>query len=333
MIEVKGRQLVKKITRNCYFCKRILGKCYGNPKTEQLPDFRVREEHPFTSVGIDFAGPLYVRSDGNAMSKVYITLFTCGTSQAVHIELFPELSVESFMPCFRGFVSRRGVPSVIVSDKAKTFKSFSKNLTKLFKSEEVQSYLQQKRITWKFNLAKAPWWGGFYERLIKEIKLCLKKCVGRAKLSMDELNTVLIEIEGVLNCRPLTYFYSDELVEPLTSSHLLSGRRILQLPYISTQNEDRDYNSTAVSFQKRARYVESILKHYQKRWKKEYLVSLREHHRMSNDGKQIEIKEGDVVTVQDENLKNRVYWKVAKIVQLIVRRDNVIRGAKLLLPN
>ena len=102
----------------------------------------------------------------------------------------------------------------------------------------MQSYLAERRISWKFNLAKAPWWGGFYERLLALVKICLKKTIGTARLSYDELSTVITEIEGVLNSRPLTYMYPRDLEEPLTPSHLLMGRRLLQLPNEVTMKDN-----------------------------------------------------------------------------------------------
>ena len=201
---VQGRQLVKKIIRRCVLCKRIQGASYGTPKQGPLPEFSVKEEDAFSSIGIDFAGPLFVREPSGESKKAYVALFTCGTSRTVH-ELVPDLTAETFLLCFRRFVSRRGTPRLVVTDNAKTFKAFSKTLIKIFKTAEIQAFLARKRITWKFNVAKAAWWGGFYERLIKGVKLCLKKCVGTARISSDELHTVLVEIKGVLNSRPLTY--------------------------------------------------------------------------------------------------------------------------------
>ena len=72
--------------------------------------------------------------------------------------------------------------------------------------------------------------GGGFERMIKSTKRCLKKTLGRARLTYEELLTVLTEVECILNSRPLTYLYPDDLEEPLTPSHLISGRRLLSLP-------------------------------------------------------------------------------------------------------
>jgi hypothetical protein len=73
-------------------------------------------------------------------------------------------------------------------------------------------------ITWKFILEKAPWWGGYYERMVKLVKQSLRKVLGRAQLRYEEFMTVPTEIEGVLNSRPITYVYPDLTEEPLTPS-------------------------------------------------------------------------------------------------------------------
>ena len=130
----------------------------------------------------------------------------------------------------RRFIGRRGLPKLIVSDNAKTFQASEKTLVSLFELEDVQEHLSNKGIRWQFNLAKAPWWGGFFERLVKQVKSCLKKTLGRSKLSFDELTTILVEGEAVLHSRRLTYLYSDDVEEPPTPWHLVIGQRLLTLP-------------------------------------------------------------------------------------------------------
>ena len=202
----------------------------------------------------------------------------------------------------------------------KSFKSASKKLIALFKSAKVQAYLTEKRIKWKYNLAKEPWWGGFYERLVKSVKSCLKKCVGRASLSFDELHTTPVEIEGVLNSRPVTYLYSDDLEEPLTPSHLILGRRILKLPeFEEDEEDDKDFDDNPDTALRRLRYFSNVLKHYWQRWKAEYLVDLREFHKMrkGQKGLPVDIKEGDIVSVQDEGRRNQILWKLSRVAKLI----------------
>ena len=89
--------------------------------------------------------------------------------------------------------------------------------------------MEDKGVTWEFIVEKAPWHGGFWDRLVRSVKRCLKKLMGRASLSFEEMRTLLIEIEGTLNNRPpLTYIYDDEqgVACPLTPSMLIYGRII-----------------------------------------------------------------------------------------------------------
>ena len=94
---------------------------------------------------------------------------------------------------------------LITSDNANTFKAADKALKKLYNHPEVANELSSKMIEWKFNLERAPWWGVFFERMVGCVKRCLRKVLGNARLTFDKLFTVLIEVEGTLNSRPLTY--------------------------------------------------------------------------------------------------------------------------------
>ncbi len=333
---IKGRQTVKKIIKGCSICKRIQGNAYSAPITSQLPEFRVNEKHAFSSVGIDFAGPLYVKSRSSGSKKVYLTLFTCGVSRALHLELVPDLSMESFLLCFRRFVSRRGIPDLIVTDNAKTFKAASRRLAELFNSHAVRSFLNDKRIHWHYNMSKAPWYGGFYERLIRCVKSSMKKCIGSVQLTYDELQTVVIEIKAVLNSRPLTYLYENELEQALTPSHLIIGRRLLSLPDqpTDTDDNDKDFNQREDVARKREKYLSTVLNHYWRRWKREYLVDLREYHKLETAStNKPELKNGDIVIIEDENRRNRATWKLGKIEAVLRSRDDTIRGAKVRLAN
>ena len=69
-----------------------------------------------------------------------------------------------------------------------------------------------------------------FKRLIRSVKRCLRKIIGRAKLSLEELSTIVIEVEMVVNSSPLTHVSPTCLKEPVTPSHLLIGRRLLNLP-------------------------------------------------------------------------------------------------------
>ena len=90
---------------------------------------------------------------------------------------------------------------------------------------------------------RAPCWGGFFELLVRNVKSALKKCIGRARLSYDELHTMIIRIERIMNSRPLTDIDAETRYEPLTPSHLLLGKRLPNLPeFVPADDEDRHFN-------------------------------------------------------------------------------------------
>ena len=199
----RGRQTVKKVIRDCLVCKRVQGKSFGAQPVADLPEFRVKQDEPFSKVGIDFASLLFVKERGE-MSKCYITVFSCCITRGIHLELAPDLNTSTFLNCFRRFASRRGTPSLIITDDAKTFKAADKFLGKLYEDEKVREFISRNRIQWRYILAKSPWVGGFYERMIGTVKRCLRKVLGNARLAYDELQTILVEIEATLNSRPIT---------------------------------------------------------------------------------------------------------------------------------
>ncbi|XP_028407550.1 uncharacterized protein LOC114530168 [Dendronephthya gigantea] len=128
-----------------------------------------------------------------------------------------------------------------VSDNASTYQSAADELTQLFNSPELETRLSLRGIVWKFIPKRAPWYGGFWERLIGLTKLSLKKVLGRANITLEELQTISTEIEAVLNDRPLTYTSSELSDEdPLTPSHLLYGRRITTLPHLLYDDDPND---------------------------------------------------------------------------------------------
>ena len=157
--------------------------------------------------------------------KVYVCLFTCANTRAVHLEVVNDLSEDSFLQAFRRFTSRKSLPTTMISDNASTYLSAAKEIEELVNSVKIHDTLKVQGTTWQFIPKRAPWYGGFWERLIGLTKSTLKKVLGRAFVSLIMLQTVIVEIEAVLNDCPLTYVLSEiNDPEPLTPSHLLYGR-------------------------------------------------------------------------------------------------------------
>ena len=249
---VRGRQVVKKIIAGCLICKRLEGKSYGVPPAPSLPEYRVEGDVALTRVGVDYAGPLFVKniySNDTNMYKAYIVVYTCASSRAVHLDLAVDATSETFIRSFQRFISRRGMPSTMISDNGKTFKS-----------KELKEFRASKRIKWLHIVELSPWWGGFYERLVRSVKRCLKKVLRTAGLTYEELLTLLIQIEGVMTSRPLTYLYEDN-DQPLTPSHLVLGRRLLT-PAKSVHSDLSEEVDSSQKASRRQKYLRTVLVHF-----------------------------------------------------------------------
>ena len=182
-------------------------------------------------------------------------------------------------------------------------------------------------VQWEFIVEKAPWHGGFWERLIKSVERCLKKSIGRASLSFKELRTIMVDIESNLNNRPLIYVFDDEqgMSFPLTPANMIYGRRIT-----STPNDGHfEIVSTNKSLTRRAKYQRKILNNFTDQWKKEYLLSIRESSKPKIPGKiEDPISLGEIVTFKTGST-SRIFWKLAKVEELIRRNDKIVRSAKI----
>ena len=153
------------------------------------------------------------------------------------------------MLAFRRFVGRRSLPELMISDNATTYEAAAGELKKLFSSEELHTALGIRGTTWKFIPKKAPWFGGFWERLIGLTKTAIKKTLGRAHVSLLVLQTIVVEVELILNNRPLTYLSDDVRdPEPLTPSHILYGRILTNLPHeLVSQEHEQDPSNGEIS--------------------------------------------------------------------------------------
>ena len=310
-------------------CRKTIGKAYTIPDPPPLPASRTSDTHPFTVTGVDFTGEIYVKST-HGMSKVYICLFTCANIRAVHLEVVNDLTVPTFIEAFRRFSSRKSLPRIMISDNASTYQSAAEELLKLLKSPILETHLSKHTVQWKFIPKRAPWYGGSSERLIGLTKVALRKVLGRASIRLPELQTIVTEIEAILNDRPLTFISSNiDDEQPLTPSHLLYGRRITALPHPLTEEDewsDPTYNEDSSLVQHLAKVRADLIHHFWNRWRREYLTSLREFHKTTGKN-EVAVKVGNVVQVQDET--KRINWRLAIIESLITGKDGLVRAANI----
>ena len=159
-------------------------------------------------------------------------------------------------------------------------------------------------------------------------KLTLKKVLGRAFTTLNSLQTLIVEIEGILNNQPLTTVPTDiNDPDPITPAHLLYGRKIVCVPYhVTPENNFSDPDFGDTDIQVRAKKQAILRQHFWTRWKLEYLTGLREFHQASGNNVQT-IKPGAVVLVHDGT--PRINWRLAVVEDTISGEDGLIRAANI----
>ena len=216
----------------------------------------------------------------------------------------------------------------MLSDNATTFIAAADYLKNMSEDLRVRNYLHEVECKWQFIPARAPWFGAMWERLIGLLKNCLKKVIGQALLSFEELSCVLTELEGTVNDRPLSYVPGDlNQLEILTPNNLLYGRkhRIFPKEIVEWEEIKNDPNSEQkILVEKRYSYVSQVCDHLWKRWEKEYLTALRETHKTGQEHRSWPSK-GEIVLVKDEGPRSR--WKLGQVVELHMGKDRIARVA------
>ena len=154
------------------------------------------------------------------------------------------------------------------------------------------------------------------------IKGALRKTLRGSRLTYEELETIVFEIEAVINSRPLCYIYDDEVNEPLTPSHLMYGRRLLN----TKGDVDREGTDVESEPKKRYKYLNRVLAQFQQIFQHQYLTALRERD-LSKTGCP-DISVGDVVLIKSKDTA-RSEWPLGKVERLVCSDDNVVRGAVL----
>ena len=317
----KLRSLVKSVRSNCHGCKRFRATPIATPAPGFLPEDRTNIGTAFEVIGTDFAGPIRYKQTKVKEGKAYLVIFACSLSRAVHLELLASLATELFIPTLKRLIARRGRPRVIYSDNGGTFVKAAKWISQIRYDERLQGFLEESEITWKFNLSRAPWWGGQFERLIAVVKQAMYKVVGGATLTWSELSEVLLDLETQINRRPLSYVEDDPELPTLTPATFLY-QRSTQLP------EEEAWRIKDICLRKRARYLKSCKDGLWRRWKREYLTALRERHNLTHKVSKFQPREGDVVIVKADN-KNRGTWPLAVVSETYTGKDGVIRGVEL----
>lgn len=273
----------------------------------QLPPERVTESNAFNHTGVDFAGPFECKCTGHRTTKkfkVYVAIFVCMSSRAVHIEIVSDLTTAAFLNSLKRFTARRGLPKTIFSDNGRNFVGASNYLD--LTSPDIARFALSEGITWKFIPPRAPDHGGIWEAAVKSAKHHFRRVIGSQALTFEEYQTFFNQVEAVLNSRPLCYRKAeDKTCVAVTPAHLAVGRPLL------TAIDGEPPHSTSIN----ARYAlcENIFRSFWSTWRTDYLNQLQTKYKWRHPNRNLQ--PGDVVLIKEDNLMPSA-WPMAVVEEV-----------------
>ena len=313
------RTRLRWLAKHCVVCRLRRAKP-ENPPMSDLPESRLAYwQRPFTQCGIDYFGPMLIKI-GRRREKRWGVLFTCMTTRAIHVELAHTLNASSTLMAIKRLASRIGFPREMYSDNGTNFIRANKDLKEAIAGIDYEKQLrfaEANKFQWHFNPPDAPHMGGAWERLIRSVKIALNNALKEQVPTGEVLLTLLVEIEHMVNSRPLTHVSVDPRdEEALTPNHFLIGSSSGHLHLAKYEAEVQNPRNAFETAQ-------CLANGFWKRWIREYLPTLLPRQKW-HAATQL-IKVGDIVLIVDYQVP-RNSWKVGKVVEVFPNKsDNVTR--------
>lgn len=247
----------------------------------------------------------------------------CFASKAVHLELLSDLQTDTFVCTLTRFIGRRGLPSKIWCDNATNFQGTARLWSHQEKGQ-IEQKVAEKGTRFRFIPPRAPHFGGLWEAAVKSAKQLLLRTIGQANLTYEELSTVLVDVEAILNSRPIAAITEDPNDGPiLTPGHLLIGSSLKALPEI-------DGRGNRESCLRRFRRLSSLKAHFWDEWRRDYVLDIQRRTKWCTPSDNMAI--GDVVIVHEDNVPPQK-WVIGKIEEVVVGTDVKVRVAVVRTPS
>ncbi|XP_050452147.1 uncharacterized protein LOC126851851 [Cataglyphis hispanica] len=183
----RGRQLVKATIQRCVTCVRWRAATQQQLMGD-LPRLRVTPARPFLRTGVDYAGPIQLRTTkgrGHRSYKAFVAVFVCLSTKAVHLEVVSDYSADAFLAALKRFTARRGLCRSLHSDCGTNFVGADAQLRAFFAASnpaqrQIADQLATDRIHRDFNPPSAPHFGGLWEAAVKSLKHHLRRVLGES---------------------------------------------------------------------------------------------------------------------------------------------------------
>merc|ERR1711911_85694 len=317
---LKGLSEVSKIVKACTVCQ-IMFKPPCRQKMAQLPALRLETTAPFQTTALDWAGPFLVKLNGRADHKVYVLVMTCFQSRAVHLETLFKLDADSAFNAIIRFKARRPALRTIYSDNASNFQKADKWLQKEIAkvNEKLPKELNKQGINWTFIPPYSPNYGGTWERVVDLMKRHLKTALIGDKLHYETFTTIVTEIEGILNKRPLTSISTDSRdFDALTPNHLLAPASMLFPAATIDAEKTTDAETNRRSWKRALNRVNQFWEIF----KKDFFSLMHGRSKWRNSA--VNLKVDDIVILVDETV-DRNRWKLAKVIETLGESTSIRR--------
>ncbi|XP_045023412.1 uncharacterized protein LOC116935800 [Daphnia magna] len=298
----RGREFVKKVRRECTVCRRERAKPDEHLMTELHRSRLEAGTPPFTRTACDLFGPLDVGLSRNRTAKRWGVLFKGLVTRAVYLELVTSLSSDDFLLILRRFIGLYGQPGVFHTDNGTNFVGAERELREaaeaLFADPKLADFIWSKPMEWKFQPPRTPDFGSANESLVKSTKRALYRALDAEKLKLqypseETLRTLLYEVAGLLNGRPLTAASNDPAgFRPLTPTNFLNR--------VNTACPPVGHFEDALP-RERYRYLQRVLNLFWDIWKKVYLQYLVSRSKWKNPKPNFAV--GDAVLENDSSLR------------------------------
>ena len=321
---IGGRRKIRSVIRKYVTCIKSRARS-SVQMMGSLPRQRLERVRPFSKVGVDYAGPLQIKTThgrGIRSKKGFIAVFVCLCTKAVHLEAVGDLTTACFLGALRRFISRRGTPTEMWSDNATTFRGADIELRSMLRATEVQwnvvtDTLANDGINWRFIPPSAPHFGGLWEAAVKSAKSHLKRTIGAQILTHEELSTLLTQIEFFMNSRPLTALSGEpDDLQAITPWHLLTG-------YAPRLHPEPDQSHISLDHLSHWRLIQGMRDQFWLRWAREYINTLQQRNRWVKPSKNYEVN--DLVLIMDPSLIRQGRWPMGRIIKTHPGRDSLIR--------
>ncbi|XP_055605119.1 uncharacterized protein LOC129753329 [Uranotaenia lowii] len=314
------RRVCDRVRRKCQACKIVKANPQP-PLMADLPFARLAAYcRPFSYVGVDYFGPLNVVV-GRRVEKRWGVLLTCLVVRAVHIEIAHSLNTSSCIMALHNFIARRGKPLEIFSDRGTNFVGANRELKQALRDMDQDKLMEEfisTELKWSFLPPSSPHMGGSWERLVQSVKKTLSN-MKLPRLPTDEvLRNALLEIENIINSRPLTYLpVENSDTEALTPNHFLLGSSSGVKPAVPYDDKSNTLRNTWKTSQVYANY-------FWKRWLQEYLPTITRRTKWHYNVKPIEVD--DIVVIVDNDLPRNL-WPKGIVISTTKSRDGQVRSA------